>query len=117
MKYMMLIAGDEEEWASPTEEETSALYARIGAFWNAEAAAGRIVAGGELEPAATATTVRIGADGGTAVTDGRFIEGKEAVGGYAILEVADLDAALALASRWPVPGGVLEIRPMVQRDG
>lgn len=117
MKYMMLIAGDEEQWASRSEEETRALYAQIGEFWNAEAAAGRIVEGDELEPVATATTVRIGADGATAVTDGPFIEGKEAVGGYAILEVDDLDAALSLASRWPVPGDVLEVRPIVQRDG
>jgi hypothetical protein len=117
MKYMMLIAGDEAQWSSLTEEENRDLYARIGAFWSAEASAGRIVEGEELEPVATATTVRIGADGGAAVTDGPFIEGKEAVGGYAILEVDDLDAALSLASRWPVPGGVLEVRPIVQRDG
>jgi hypothetical protein len=39
------------------------------------------------------------------------------VGGYAILEVDDLDAALALASQWPVPGDALEVRPIVQRDG
>ena len=117
MKYMMLIAGDEEAWASRSEAETRELYARIGAFWNAEVEAGRIVEGEELEPVATATTVRIGADGNPAVTDGPFVEGKEAIGGYAVLAVDDLDAALALASRWPVPGGVLEIRPIVQRDG
>ena len=117
MKYMMLIAGDEAHWESLGEEETRALYARIGAFWNAETAAGRIVEGEELEPVATATTVRIGRDGSTSVTDGPFIESKETVGGYAVLDVDDLDAALALAAKWPVPGGVLEIRPIVQRDG
>jgi hypothetical protein len=116
MKYMMLIAGDEEQWASRGEDETRELYARIGAFWSAETAAGRIVDGDELEPVATATTVRIATDGSTSVTDGPFIEGKEAVGGYAILEVDDLDAALSVAAKWPVPGGVLEIRPIVQRD-
>lgn len=117
MKYMMLIAGDEARWAARGEEERRALYGRIGAWWNAEEAAGRIVDGHELEPSTTATTVRIDDAGCATVTDGPFVEGKEMVGGYAILEVEDLDAALTLASQWPVPGDALEVRPIVQRDG
>jgi hypothetical protein len=117
MKYMMLIAGDEERWAARGEDERRGLYERIGAWWNAEEAAGRILEGHELEPSATATTIRIDDQGRPTVTDGPFVEGKEMVGGYAILEVDDLDAALALASHWPVPGDALELRPIVQRDG
>ncbi|MDQ2689608.1 MAG: YciI family protein, partial [Chloroflexota bacterium] len=75
---------------------------------------GRIVAGHELQPSSTATTVRIGPDGGATVTDGPFVEGKEVVGGFAILDVADLDEALAIASSWPVPD-TIEIRPIVER--
>jgi hypothetical protein len=116
MKYMMLIAGSEEAWAARSEEENRRLYERIRAWWEEQAAAGRIVGGHELEPSATATTVRIADDGGVSVTDGPFIEGKEMVGGYGILEVDDLDQALSVASGWPVPGDVLEVRPVVRRE-
>jgi len=117
MKYMMLIVGDEERWAAGGEDERRQLYERIVGWWNGEEAAGRIIEGHELEPSATATTVRIDDHGRATVTDGPFLEGKEVVGGYAILDVEDLDAALALASQWPVPGDALEVRPIVQRDG
>lgn len=115
MKYMMLIAGSEENWAVLSEAEAGALYGRIATWWNDQMAAGTIVEGHQLEPSSTATTVRIGTDGSTTVTDGPFMEGKEMVGGYGILEVDDLDAALAVASAWPAPD-VLEIRPVVVRD-
>jgi hypothetical protein len=114
MKYMMLIADAEDGMARSTEAE-QATYGRIQAWWNDHAVAGRIIEGHELQPSSTATTVRIGADGGSTVTDGPFAEGKEMVGGYGILEVPDLDAALALASSWPGAATTLEIRPIVER--
>ena len=114
MKYMMLIGGEETSYVNDSEEERAALYARIGAWWEEHERAGRIIAGHELEPSSTATTVRIDADGNATVTDGPFVEGKEMIGGYAVLEVADLDEALALASSWPSPD-TIEIRPIVQR--
>jgi len=116
MKYMMLIAGNEDEWAARSEEELAALYDRIGRWWSEQAAAGHVVGGHELEPSQTATTVRIGPDGNTTVVDGPFLEGKEMVGGYGILDVANLDEALSIAAGWPVPGDALEIRPIVQRE-
>ena len=115
MKYMMLIADSEDGMATSTEEQ-KATYGRIGEWWNEHAAAGRIVEGHELQPSSTATTVRIASDGATTVTDGPFVEGKEMVGGYGILDVPDLDAALALASSWPGRATTLEIRPIVERD-
>lgn len=115
MRYMMLIAGDEDVWAGRPPAESAALYERIGRWWGEESAAGRVVGGHELQPSSTATTVRIGTDGSTTVTDGPFIEGKELVGGFGILEVADLDEALKVAASWPVPGDVLEVRPIVER--
>ncbi len=115
MKYMMLIAGSEEAWSGRSEEELKALYGRIGDWWGKQAAAGRIIEGHELQPSTTATSVRIGQDGSATVTDGPFMEGKEMVGGYGILDVADLDEALAVASTWPAPD-VLAIRPIVERD-
>lgn len=114
MKYMMLIGGEETSYVNDSEEERRAIYERIGAWWNEHERAGRIIAGHELEPSSTATTVRIAPDGRATVTDGPFIEGKEMIGGYAILDVADLDEALTLASSWPAPD-TLEIRPIVQR--
>lgn len=113
----MLITGDEEAWASRPESELADLYGRIGAWWGEQAAAGRIVGGHELQPSTTATTVRIDAGGAVTVTDGPFVEGKEVVGGYGILDVSDLDEALEIAASWPVPGDALEIRPIVVRDG
>jgi hypothetical protein len=115
MKYMMIIAGSEETWGTRTEAENAALNERLRGWWGEQAAAGTIVEGHELEPSPTATTVRIGLDGGTTVTDGPFVEGKEMVGGYGILDVPDLDAALRVAATWPAPGDVLEIRPVVER--
>jgi hypothetical protein len=112
---MMPIAGSEEAWSGRSEEELKALYGRIGEWWDEQVDAGRIIEGHELQPSATATTVRIGQDGSATVTDGPFAEGKEMVGGYGILDVPDLDAALAVASTWPAPDA-LEIRPIVVRD-
>lgn len=113
MKYMMLIAGNEDEEAAEDQRATAA-YQRIVEWWNGNEEAGRIVAGHQLEPSSTATTVRIGTNGSTTVTDGPFAEGKEMLGGYAILDVADLDEALSLAASWP-SSSTLEIRPIVQR--
>jgi len=112
---MMLIAGSEEAWSELSDEESKALYGRIGTWWDEQQRSGRIVDGHQLEPASTATTVRIDRNGGATVTDGPFMEGKEMVGGYGILDVADLDEALAVASSWPAPD-VLEIRPVVRGD-
>ncbi len=116
MKYMMLIAGDEASWNDQPAEAARELYERVKAWWGEQEAAGRIVEGHELEPSTTATTVRIAPDRTTTVTDGPFLEGKEMVGGYAIVECADLDEALALAASWPMPD-TLEIRPLRNRAG
>ena len=113
MKYMMLIAGNEDDEARGPEAERAATYERIRVWWNDHAAAGRIVEGFELQPSATATTVRVDATGNATVTDGPFLEAKEMVGGYGILDVANLDEALAVASSWP-GAAALEIRPVVE---
>ena len=69
-----------------------------------------------LAPAATATTVRV-QDGRTLTTDGPFIETKEELGGYYLVEAADLDAALEIAARIPATrhGGAIEIRPVLEQ--
>lgn len=115
MKYMLLIAGAEDGWDYMSEAEQAELYARVGAWWGERAAAGEILEGAELQPASTATTIRRSTSGEVTVTDGPFVEAKEMVAGYGILDVPDLDAAIRLASSWPGPD-VLEIRPLVERD-
>jgi hypothetical protein len=113
MRYMMMIGGDEGAYDALDAEERQRALARIGEWWEAHAAAGRIVEGHELQPSSTATTVRIAEGNGVTITDGPFIESSEMIGGYAILDVPDLDAAIALASGWPGVGTVLEVRPIV----
>ena len=112
MKYMLLIAGADEGWDHLDEAGQRALYARIETWWDERKAAGELVEGAQLQPSSTATTVRRAIEGDVTVTDGPFVEGKEIIGGYGIIDVPDLDAAIRLASSWPAPD-TLEIRPLV----
>jgi hypothetical protein len=72
-----------------------------------------VLGGAALQPAETATTVRV-QNGETLLTDGPFIDAKEHVGGYLVIEADDLDAALAIAARVPAArlGGAVEVRPL-----
>jgi hypothetical protein len=116
-KYLILIYGDEQKWADRTESEQQELGEGHLAF---RAAAGAAVLGGhELESSTTATTLRADAAGRPIPTDGPFLETKEALGGYYLLEAADLDEAISLAGRLPeVYAGHsgVEIRPVVGRS-
>ena len=107
-KYLVLIYGDDTQWAAMSEQDRKELEAGHGAF---HAAAGAAVIGGEeLQPPATATTLR-----STGITDGPFLETKEGLGGYYVLEAPDLDSVLALAKRLPEVGqghAGVEIRPI-----
>jgi len=115
MKYMLIIAGADDGWAHLSETEQAALYEKIRAWGGEHAAAGEILDGHELQPSTTATTIRRSPSGEVTVTDGPFVEGKEMVAGYGILELPDLDAAIRLASSWPGTMDTLEIRPVVER--
>jgi hypothetical protein len=116
MKYVLLFCGTPEDQAAfdaLSREDLAERYARVGR-WFAEHAS-VIGASNYLQPRETATTVRL--DGGDPlVIDGPFLEGNELIGGYAEIDVADLDAALAIAKEWP-GGGAVEIRPAVQHGG
>ena len=116
MKYVVLIASTADGWDYLDAEEQRALYQRIATWWGEHEAAGEILEGHQLQPVDTATTVRVDRNGGASVTDGPFIEGKEMVGGYAVIDVPDLDAAIKLMSGWPAPD-VMEIRPVVENPG
>ncbi|HVH64706.1 MAG TPA: YciI family protein [Candidatus Acidoferrum sp.] len=119
MKYMMLIAADPAFGTRPDAEQAD-LSNRIGTWWNDYAQKGRIVGGHQLQSAHTATTVKVKAgkaevaDGPVYLTDGPFNEAKETVGGYGILDVANLDEALAIVKSWPGNNN-FEIRPVIER--
>jgi hypothetical protein len=118
MKYILLIhqadaptPRDPEAWETLSEDERNAVYADYKAI---NATPG-VTPGLQLDSPETATTVRV-QDGRTLTTDGPFVETKEAIGGYFILEADDLDAAIELASRVPAArlGGAVEVRPIVE---
>ena len=114
MRYLLLFAGDRDEYDAMTREDSHAMMHRVGEWWARHAGEGRIVGGEQLEPPRTAKTVRHrGAE--REVSDGPFIEAKEQVGGYAVIEVASLDDALELAKSWP-PGGAVEVRPIIPME-
>jgi hypothetical protein len=115
-KFLVLIYGDEQAWldASPEWEETNAAGHR--AF---HGYAGRAVTGGdELEGTASAVSLRGDGAGGFIATDGPFVETKEVIGGYYLLDAPDRDEAVRLAARIPEASSPLsgvEIRPIKQR--
>ncbi len=114
MKYLIQIytGGTRAEYERLPEEDKSAITAEYMAIGQEPG----VIGGAELQPAATATTVRV-QDGRTLTTDGPFVETKEALGGYFLLEAGDLDAAIELAARIPAArmGGAVEVRPLVER--
>ena len=118
MKYMLLIhqvdtptPRDPEAWAQLSEDEQQAVFADYQAI----TANPNVTPGNQLDEPETATTVRV-QDGRTLTTDGPFVELKEAVGGYMILEADDLDGAIEVAARVPAArmGGAVEVRPIVE---
>lgn len=112
MKYMLLINVD------PTaESDPSQVYANYEAFTRSIVESGELVSGDALQGVETATVVRR-RDGKVAITDGPFIETKEYLGGFYIVDVKDLDRALELAAQIPdaATGGV-EVRPIREFAG
>src|SRR5438105_1741065 len=100
-KYLLMFINNDEAWESQPKAQMEAKYKEIRVWWDANVKAGRIVGGEELAPRTTATTVRFTPKGPT-VTDGTYMEAKELIGGYALIDVSDLDAAIAFAKGWPV---------------
>lgn len=111
MKYVLLFV-DTAETLGRSEAEVSELSGTIMTWWGEQAAAGKILEGQQLQGPETATTVRHD-HGNVTIVDGPFIEAKESIGGYGVVEVKDLDEAIELAKSWPW-GGVVEIRPVVE---
>ena len=115
MQYMLLIYGDEQRWESVAREDLEAVYAEYGRFTDDLREQGKLVSADELQPTATATSVRV-RDEETLVTDGPFADTKEVLGGYYLIEAESLDEAIEWAARIPsARDGVIEVRPVVMR--
>jgi hypothetical protein len=117
MQYMLLLYQETEfegHWERASVEERRRTYAQFDAF--AELAGERLVGGEELGISSTATTVRKATDDANAgadavVTDGPFAEVAEQMGGYLVIEAADLDEAVELAKA--APARTVEVRPII----
>lgn len=113
MKYLLLIYENEKAWEAMPEEEQERILAEYGAFTQDIARSGNYVTGEPLQPTSTATTVRV-RDGQPLCTDGPFAETREQLGGFYLVEAADLDQAVAVAARVPsARWGSIEVRPVM----
>lgn len=114
MKYMLLIYGDE---GVLDDAARGACYVESAGLARDLAASGNYLGASPLHPVATATSVRL-RDGKRLVTDGPFAETREQLGGYYLVDAADLDEAIGIAAR--IPGakwGTVEIRPILEIPG
>lgn len=109
-QYLILIYEDESGWAGVDPDEAAQIHKEHVAFGERHAAVLR--GGNALHPTATATSVRRDSTGGFTVTDGAFAETKETLGGFYVVEAADLDEALAVARQVPAHFGGVEVRPV-----
>ena len=111
MRYALLICIEEKRQAEMSEDEASAQTAAYMA-WGEEMGGRGVLQGGErLRPTTSATTVRV-RDGEVLTSDGPFAETKEQMGGFDIVECADLDEAIDVAAKHPMARlGMVEVRP------
>ena len=112
MKYMLMLWVNENGWSKMTKAEQEQGAAAYMAYGEALTKAGALAGSNRLQPTSAATTVRI-ANGKSQVLDGPYVDSKEQLGGYFLIDVPDLDAAISWAARCPAAGhGVVEVRPI-----
>jgi hypothetical protein len=108
MKYMLLIYGDEAAWETTPPDEKERVYDGYRHFMGrVEELGGTVLDGAELQSTATATTIR-----NDVIFDGPFLETREALGGYFVIEADDLDQIIAIARQCPSSAGCVEVRPL-----
>lgn len=112
MRYTLLLVRSDAEWEALTDAERD--FDSIVRWWSDLVERGVMQGGAQLQPARTATTISWrGQD--PVVTDGPFLEAKETIGGFGIIEVDTMEAAIEIAKTWPAKGHRIEIRPVVTR--
>jgi len=115
MKYILMDYVNEAGWPKLTKAEKEHWLGAYIAYVDAMSKAGVLRSSTGLQPTSAATTVRV-ANGKTQVLDGPYAESKEQLGGFHIIDVADLDAALSWAARCPTAlHGVVEVRPIMEK--
>lgn len=113
MKYMLLIT--QGGWyANGDPKERDKAMEKVVEWWGNQFASGKMIGGQQLQAPETATTVVI-ERGKYSLIDRPLMEAKEAIGGFGILDVADLDEALAIVKTMPQPDGKVEVRPILDR--
>jgi hypothetical protein len=116
MQYLLLIYHTEAQAAKLREQDMGAMYQEYGKLIGELSKNGKYLGGHELKPTSSASTVRV-RDGKKLITDGPFAETKEQLGGYFLVEAADLDEALAISARIPsARDGSVEVRPVVVQE-
>ena len=114
MEYLLLIHEDEKQMQGVTPEQMRGQSAAYGAYMKAMADAGVMEGGQRLHPSSTATTIRV-KNGKTSVVNGPYVEIKEQLGGYFLIDTPDLDFAISRAARCPgAQYGAMEVRPIWQ---
>jgi hypothetical protein len=112
MKYMLMTYVNEAGWTKLTKAEQEQGIAAYTAYTEALTKAGALVGSNRLGPTSAATTVRV-ANGKPQVLDGPYADTKEQLGGYFLIDVANLDAAISWAARCPAANhGIVEVRPL-----
>ena len=112
MQYLLALYASEAGWLALSKTEQEQGVAAYTAYTEALKTAGVLVGANRLQPVSTATTVRT-TSGESQVLDGPYIETKEQLGGYYLINVPDLDSALSWAARCPgAAHGIVEVRPI-----
>ncbi len=112
MQYLLMLYAQESGWNQMSKAEQERGVAAYGAYTEALKAAGVWVGSNRLQDVGTATTVRM-VSGKSQVLDGPYVDSKEQLGGYYLIDVSDLDAALGWAARCPgASHGTIEVRPV-----
>ena len=115
MQYLLMLYSNESGWANMTPADQEQAMGAYNAYTEALKKAAVLAGSNRLQPISTATTVRV-ADGKTQVLNGPYADSKEQLGGYYLIDVPDLDAAISWAARCPGAGhGIVEVRPVWSR--
>ena len=116
MKYLCMIYEDETLWQKMPKGEADKIFGEYYDFTDGIKKSGHYVGSNALQPTPTATTVRV-RNGKVSTTDGPFVETKEQLGGYYLIEAKDLNDAIQVAARCPgARHGSVEVRPIIEYE-